>query len=61
MKAEINSKRVLVTVPLEVREWLEDRARYHGGTLSAELVRSARERMERETTNAATVASRTTG
>jgi hypothetical protein len=48
MKAATDSKRVLVTVPRDVREWLEDRARYHGGTISAEVVRSARERMERE-------------
>jgi hypothetical protein len=48
MKAAADSKRVLVTVPRDVREWLEERARYHGGTLSAEVVRSTRERMERE-------------
>jgi hypothetical protein len=48
MRAVADSKRVLVTVPRDVREWLEERARYHGGTLSAEVVRSTRERMERE-------------
>jgi hypothetical protein len=48
MKAAADSRRVLVTVPFDVREWLEERAKYHGGTLSAEVVRSARERMERE-------------
>jgi hypothetical protein len=48
MKAATDSRRVLVTVPREVREWLEERARYHGGTISAEVVRSARERMKRE-------------
>jgi hypothetical protein len=48
VKAAADSRRVLVTVPLEVREWLEERARYHGGTLSTEAVRSMRERMERE-------------
>jgi hypothetical protein len=47
MKAVAGSKRVLVTVPREVREWLEETARYNGGTLSAEVVRSIRERMER--------------
>jgi hypothetical protein len=47
MKAATDSRRVLVTVPLEVRQWLEERARYNGGTLSAEVVRSIRERMER--------------
>jgi hypothetical protein len=48
MRAAIDSKRVLVTVPRDVREYLEERAKYHGGTLSAEAVRSVRERMERE-------------
>jgi hypothetical protein len=48
MKASVNSKRVLFTVPLDVREWLEERAKYHGGTISGEAVRSIRERMERE-------------
>jgi hypothetical protein len=47
MKAAADSKRVLVTVPREVRQWLEERARYNGATLSAEVVRSIRERMER--------------
>jgi hypothetical protein len=53
MRAAIDSKRVLVTVPRDVREYLEERAKYHGGTLSAEAVRSVRERMERERTPAA--------
>jgi hypothetical protein len=48
MKASVDSKRVLITVPLDVRQWLEERARYNGGTISAEAVRSMRERMERE-------------
>jgi hypothetical protein len=48
MKAAPNSTRVLITTPRDVREWLEQRARYHGGTISAEAVRSIRERMERE-------------
>ena len=56
-----DSKRVLVTVPLDVRQWLEDRARYHGGTISAEVVRSARERMEREGGAAKDRLRRTTG
>jgi hypothetical protein len=53
MKAAADSKRVLVTIPRDVREWLEERAKYHGGTLSAEAVRSMRERMERERATAA--------
>jgi hypothetical protein len=55
MKAANDSKRVLVTVPCDVREYLEERAKYHGATLSAEAVRSVRERMERERTAAANV------
>jgi hypothetical protein len=61
MKAAADSKRVLVTVPRDVREWLEERARYHGGTLSAEIVRSARERMERERTAASKAHAATVG
>src|SRR5260370_28394523 len=48
------ARRVLVTVPRDVREWLEERAKYHGSSLSAETVRSIRERMERERAAAAT-------
>jgi hypothetical protein len=56
MKAAADSKRVLVTVPREVRQWLEETARYNGGTLSAEAVRAIRERMERERKKADAVA-----
>jgi hypothetical protein len=45
------SKRVLVTIPNEVKDWLQARAIYNGGTQSAEIVRSVRERMERETSS----------
>jgi hypothetical protein len=49
MKAAADTKtRVLVSIPADVREWLEERARYNGGTISAEACRSIRERMERE-------------
>jgi hypothetical protein len=48
MKAAADSKRVLVTVPQDVKAWVEERAKYHGATISAEVVRSMRERMERE-------------
>jgi len=50
MKKAADSKRVLVTIPIDVRQWLEDRARYNGSTISAEAVRSMRDRMEREGT-----------
>jgi hypothetical protein len=47
MKAE-GSTRVLVTMPPDVRQWLEEAALYNGGTMSGETVRALRERMERE-------------
>jgi hypothetical protein len=50
VKRAADSTRVLVTVPKDVREWLEERARYNGATLSAEVTRSLRDRMEREAT-----------
>jgi len=48
MKKAADSKRVLVTIPIDVRQWLEERARYNGSTISAEAVRSMRDRVERE-------------
>jgi hypothetical protein len=47
MKAE-GSTRVLVTMPPDVRQWLERAALYNAGTMSSETVRALRERMERE-------------
>lgn len=43
-----DSTRVLLTVPREIRQWLESEARYTGSTMSAEACRAIRERMERE-------------
>jgi hypothetical protein len=48
MRAAAGSKRVLVTMPPQVRQWLEQTALYNGSTLSGEAVRAIRERMERE-------------
>jgi hypothetical protein len=48
VKRAADSKRVLVTIPIDVRQWLEERARYNGATISAEVTRSLRDRMERE-------------
>jgi hypothetical protein len=48
LKAAEGSSRVLVTVSADVRQWLEERARYHSGTLGGEVVRSIRLRMEAE-------------
>jgi hypothetical protein len=54
MKAAEGSRRVLVTCPPGVRQWLEDRARHNGGTMSSEAVRAMREKMDREGAAAAT-------
>jgi hypothetical protein len=43
-----DTRRVWITLPVEVKNWAQERARYHQATLSAEVVRSLRERMERE-------------
>jgi len=43
-----DTRRVWITLPAEVKNWAQERAKYHGATLSAEIVRSLRERMERE-------------
>jgi hypothetical protein len=48
MRKIINAKRVFVSLPLEIRQYLEERADYHAATISSEIVRSIRERMERE-------------
>jgi hypothetical protein len=47
MKRAADSTRVLVTIPKDVRQWLDERAHYNGATLSAEVTRSLRDRMER--------------
>jgi hypothetical protein len=46
------SKRVLVTIPIEVKDWLQARAIYNGGTQSGEIVQCVREKMEREAARA---------
>jgi hypothetical protein len=48
MRAAEGSKRVLITMPPQVWQWLEQTALYNGSTLSGEAVRALRERMERE-------------
>jgi hypothetical protein len=48
MRKASDSERILCTIPVDVVAWLRERAHYHGSTLSAEVVRSARERMEKE-------------
>jgi hypothetical protein len=48
VKAVADSKRVMITAPRDVCEFLEEPARYHGGTISVEVVMSIRQRMERE-------------
>jgi hypothetical protein len=53
MKKAADTKRVLITMPGEVREYLQERAAYNGSSLSAEVVRNAREKMEKERAAAA--------
>ena len=58
-KAADAKLRVLISMPPDVRAFLQERARYNGGSLSAEVVRNAREKMEAERSaddNRATVA-----
>jgi hypothetical protein len=52
MKAAEGSSRVLVTVPPDVRRWLEERAKFNGGTMSSEVTRALRWRMEKERADA---------
>ena len=53
-----DSVRLLVTMPADVRKWLQERAKYNGGSVSAELVRTACERVdETETPRPSGVAS----
>ena len=53
-----DSVRFLVTMPRDVRMWLQERAKYNGGSVSADIVRTARERMdETETSRASGAAS----
>jgi|1186.fasta_scaffold295812_1 hypothetical protein len=48
MRAASDSKRILFTAPRDATEWLEHTARYNGSTISGEVVRSIRERQQRE-------------
>jgi hypothetical protein len=43
-----NGERINASIPRDVIAWLRDRVEYLGSTLSAEMTRSIRERMERE-------------
>jgi hypothetical protein len=53
-----DSVRFLVTMPRDVRMRLQERAKYNSGSVSAEIVRTARERMdETETSRASGAAS----
>jgi hypothetical protein len=46
------SKRVFITIPNVVKDWLQGRAIYNGGTQSGEIVQCVREKMEREAARA---------
>jgi hypothetical protein len=48
MKKFPDAKRILVNTPHDCREWLEATARRNSASISAEIVRSIRDRMERE-------------
>jgi hypothetical protein len=48
MRKLTDSKRVLVSLPLEIRNWLAERASYNAATISSEVVRAVRASMERE-------------
>jgi hypothetical protein len=37
-----------INVPVDVEQWLQDRARYNGASISSEVTRSLRMRMEAE-------------
>jgi plasmid stability protein len=52
MKAT-DSKRTLVDLPGDIREWLQTRAQYHGASMSAEVVMSLRTAMEMDSAAAA--------
>jgi hypothetical protein len=41
-------RRVLVTIPADVGEWLEAQARFNGGTMSGEVTRALRSLMKQE-------------
>jgi hypothetical protein len=45
--AMAQKSRMLVTMPAEVQQWLRQYAEYNGGSLSGEVVRALREKMER--------------
>ena len=40
--------RLVVMIPPEIKQWLESRAAYFGATISSEVSRSCRARMEEE-------------
>ena len=48
MRAAANSERLLITIPSDVKRYIEETARHFGGTLSGECVRAIREKMARE-------------
>ena len=47
-KRNVDARRINAIIPADVFAWLCERAQYLGSSLSAEVTRSARERMERE-------------
>jgi hypothetical protein len=48
MKESADATRILVTTAPDCRQWLEATARSNSASISSEIVRSIRERMDRE-------------
>jgi Arc-like DNA binding domain len=48
MKNVINSMRVVLTMPREVRDYLATKARYNQTSMSGEVVRQIRAQMEKD-------------
>jgi hypothetical protein len=48
MRTEKDTVVTTIRMPREVREWLQQRANYYGGSPNTELVRCCRLAMERE-------------
>ena len=44
--------RLMVRLPLDIKKWLAQQARRNASSQTSEIVRSLRERMERETVHA---------
>jgi hypothetical protein len=48
LMSEARPPRLMINIPPDVREWLEDQAERNASHMQAEIIRSVRERMVRE-------------